>query len=195
MRTSKAGIELIKQFESCHFKAYRLSGEQFFTIGYGHSYDPEIDANTIWNQSQADQALKKDLAKFEKYVETTVKHISLNQNQFDALVSYTYNRGLGGLKQLETNSKTVAEYSKNIVKFWGSAVKYKKGLVRRRKAEQELFDRPLKEGLKPGLSVNEVAIQVIDGKWGTGVTRKNLLVQYGYNPTLIQEEVNRILKG
>ena len=139
MKTSDKGIEFIKKHEGVRLKAYKLEGEKYYSIGVGHSYDPSITANTIWTNAQAEAALRIDLQKFEKYVNDTVP-IPLNQNQFDALVSYTYNRGLGGLKELVANSKTIEDYSKNIVKYWGTATRYKDALIKRRKAEKELFD-------------------------------------------------------
>ncbi len=139
MKTSEKGIALLKRFEGCRLQAYLLAGEKFYTIGYGHSYDPAVTAGTVWTQAQAEAALKIDLQKYEGYVSKTVP-FPLNQSQFDALVSYTYNRGLGGLRQLVNNSKTINDYSENIVKYWGSATRYKDALIKRRKAEKQLFD-------------------------------------------------------
>lgn len=138
MRTSYNGIAFLKKQEGVHYKAYKLAGEQYYTIGVGHSFDPTINANTVWNDAQVDAALKKDLEKFEKYVEQYVK-IPLKQCQFDALVSYTFNRGKGGIIELSKNSKTSQEYADNIVKYWGKAERYKDALIKRRKAERELF--------------------------------------------------------
>jgi GH24 family phage-related lysozyme (muramidase)/peptidoglycan hydrolase-like protein with peptidoglycan-binding domain len=135
------GLALIKKWEGCDLKAVKLVGEKYYTIGYGHTFDPSIKKGTVWTKAQAEAALKKDLKEFENYVNKYVP-IPLNQNQFDALVSYTYNRGLGGLKQLIANSKTISDYSKNIVVYWGSVTYYKTGLVNRRKAEQKLFNTP-----------------------------------------------------
>lgn len=138
MKTSDNGIAFLKQQEGVRYKAYKLAGEQYYTIGVGHSYDPTINANTVWNDAQVNATLKKDLEKFEKYVEQYVK-IPLNQNQFDALVSYTFNRGKGGIIELSKNSKTPQEYADNIVKYWGKAERYKDALIKRRQAERELF--------------------------------------------------------
>lgn len=138
MKTSYNGIAFLKQQEGVRYKAYKLAGEQYYTIGVGHSFDPTINANTVWNDAQVDAALKKDLEKFEKYVEQYVT-IPLNQDMFDALVSYTFNRGKGGIIELSKNSHTVQEYADNIVKYWGKAERYKKALTKRRQAERELF--------------------------------------------------------
>ena len=139
--TSKKGLALIKQFEGCCLKAYKLPGERYYTIGYGHSFDSTITAGTVWTKGQAEAQLKKDLEKFEGYVAADVPH-KLNQHQFDALVSYCYNRGRGGLRQLVGACSCLDDYPDNIVKYWGSATRYQAGLVRRRKAERELFLTP-----------------------------------------------------
>lgn len=136
---SKEGLSLIKKFEGCQLKAYKLPGEKYYTIGYGWSFDPSITADTIWTQAQAESALLITISKFEKYVDDIVP-ISLNSNQRSALVSYAMNRGKGGLKELVDNSKTIDDYSNNIVKYWGSAERYKEALIKRRKAEKALFD-------------------------------------------------------
>lgn len=143
--TNDAGIALIKRFEGLRYQAYKLEGEDYFTIGYGHSFDSSITANTVWTQEQCDKALREDLDKFEGYTSVTVTNIIPNDNQFGSLVSYCYNRGLGktdysnGLRQLVKNSKTVQEYANNFLVYWGTAQRYKKGLLERRKAEQTLF--------------------------------------------------------
>lgn len=145
---NEKSLKLIQRLEGLRLKAYKLKGEKYYTIGYGHSYDTSIKANTVWTYEQATEALKKDLEKFEGYVEKYVKGVTLTDNQFGALVSYCMNRGLGktdgsnGLRQLVKNSETIQDYAENIVKYWGTAEAYKSGLISRRKAEQELFLTP-----------------------------------------------------
>ena len=142
---NEKSLKLIQRLEGLRLKAYKLKGERYYTIGYGHSFDTSIKADTVWTHEQATEALKKDLQKFEGYVEGHVKGITLTDNQFGALVSYCMNRGLGksdgssGLRQLIKNSETIQDYAENIVKYWGTAEAYKTGLINRRKAEQELF--------------------------------------------------------
>lgn len=180
MTTSENGINLIASFEGLRLKAYKLTGEKYFTIGYGHSYDSNITANTVITKEQALSYLKSDLAKFETYVNKYVTNITLCQNQFDALVSYTYNRGAGGLKQLVSNSDTVEEYANNIVIYWGSATAYKSGLVARRKEEQKLFLTPVTVECKEGFK------RAADGRWryqyknGAYIINKWLLVNHHY---------------
>lgn len=188
MKTSKNGIDLIKQFEGCRLTAYRLPGEKLYTVGYGHS-GPDVLANMTISQERAEELLKLDLVKFERYVEQYAT-IPLTQPQFDALVSYTYNRGPGGMKKLAAASKTAEDYASNIVILWGSAQRYKTALIKRRRAEQALF----KSGMSKA-TIHDIAQEVIDGKWGTGAARKNAMTAAGWNYAEVQAEVNRILKG
>jgi GH24 family phage-related lysozyme (muramidase) len=141
MKTNKKGIELIKSFESCKLCAYKLKGEKFYTIGWGHSWDKSITKNTIWSQEKADEQFLLDLAPRESLVRSIAikKFPHLNSNQISALISYTYNRGTKGLLQLITNSNSVEEIASNITVYWGSTILYKRSLLRRRKAEQQLF--------------------------------------------------------
>jgi lysozyme len=139
------GLALIKLYEGCRQKAYRLEGEKYYTIGYGHSFDSSINANTVWTQEKCEEMLRQDLDNFEGYTVGAVTNIKPTDNQFGALVSYCYNRGLGatdchnGLRQLVANSKTATEYAENFLKYWGTATTYKKGLLERRNAERKLF--------------------------------------------------------
>lgn len=165
MQINTRGLELLMSLEGCRLKAYKLKGEHNYTIGYGHS-DKTIKANTVITQAKADALLKEDLKKFEKYVTNNTK-FELNENQFSALVSYTYNRGYKGFKQLMDNS-TVSNLSDNIVKYWGSNENYKDALIKRRKKEQSLFNTPItvnvsRETLKipmPTLKIGSMGLRV-----------------------------------
>ena len=100
MKISQNGINLIKQFEGCRLTAYKpVPTEKYYTIGYGH-YGADVAPGMKITQAQADAFLLSDLQKFENAVNAT--GLKLNQNQFDALVSFTYNCGAGNLKKLVT---------------------------------------------------------------------------------------------
>ena len=189
--TNKLGLDLIKSFEGLKLKAYKLAGESYYTIGYGHSFDKSITADTVWTDDQADDALKKDLKRFEDYVTKYAKQYGLkfNDNQFSALVSYCYNRGPGGLNQLLSHSKNVADVANNIVIYWGSAAKYKVGLIRRRKEERELFVKAVPKP-KPVKSIDQLAKDVIAGKLGDGDARKKAL---GKNYDAVQKRVGELV--
>lgn len=168
MKTSDKGIQFLKAREGVHNKAYKLKGEQYYTIGVGHTFDPAINENTVWTDAQVDAALKKDLEKYESYV-SEYATIELNQHMFDALVSYTFNRGKGGMKQLSENSHTVREYGENIVKYWGSASQYKDALIKRRKLEQDLFMNGNYGSQKKGNPYTEPIQSIRLGDKGEGV--------------------------
>ena len=189
MKTNEAGVALIKKYEGCRLKAYKLSGEKYNTIGYGH-YGPDVTDGMTITQEQADQMLAEDLVKYEKAVEKYCT-IPLTPNRNAALVSYTYNRGQGGMKQLAQNCHSIRGYSEGIVKYWGSATRYKDALIKRRKAEQALFDKDAVGGTK---SIREVALEVLDGCHGNGDVRRANLTREGYNYAMVQAEVNKILE-
>jgi GH24 family phage-related lysozyme (muramidase) len=142
LQISQVGIDLIKKFEGCSLRAYKpVKSELHFTIGYGH-YGPDVKEGEIITQAKADALLKKDLQRFVDGVNKWVK-VKLNQNQFDALVSFSFNLGLGNL-----STSTLLEYV-NHNDFERAANEFDKwikaggvvlaGLVKRRKEEKELF--------------------------------------------------------
>jgi len=140
MKTSQEGIELIKKFEGCKLAPYVCSGG-VLTIGYGHTGSDVAEGQEI-SQECAEQLLKEDLEKFEKYVNDMVDP-ELKQCQFDALVAWTYNLGPTNLststllKRLNTNEFDDVPYQ---IKRWNKAGgKVLEGLVRRREAESLLF--------------------------------------------------------
>lgn len=133
MKTSDRGIALIKSFEGCRLTAY-LCPSGVWTIGYGHTAG--VCQGQKITQEQADAFLASDLEKYEKYVIAT--GLKLNQNQFDALVSFTYNCGNGNLKKL-INGRTLPEIADAMLMYNKSNGKALAGLTRRRQAERELF--------------------------------------------------------
>jgi len=140
MKISEEGISLIKRFEGCRLEAYKCSAE-VLTIGYGHTGGVKED-DTI-TQEEADKLLKADVFKFEKNVEDNVK-VELNQSQFDALVAWTFNLGVGNLRSSTMLQKLNNEDYTSVpseMKRWNKAGgKTLDGLIRRRKAESLLFE-------------------------------------------------------
>ena len=90
MNTSPKGIALIKEFEGLRLKAYQCPGG-VWTIGYGHTAG--VKPGMLISKAQAEEYLKADLIAFERYLNGL--GLALNQNQFDALVSFIYNVGTG----------------------------------------------------------------------------------------------------
>lgn len=139
MKTSQNGKNLIKSFEGCITTAYLDKDDGLYTIGYGHSGKDVFKGLTV-TEEQAEDLLKKDLARCEKCVnDPSYVNQKLNQNQFDALVSFTYNLGPNNLKKLCAN-KTLSGIADEILLYdkSGRTKKVLKGLERR-KAERELF--------------------------------------------------------
>jgi lysozyme len=150
-KLSDAGAILIKSFESCGkregdvFKPYVCPGG-VLTIGWGHTnhHGRQFDKDDRWTQKECDAAFDQDMGFFERQVEALVK-VSLKQCQFDALVSFAYNVGVGNLKSSMLLRKLNAgDYDSAALEFhrWNrSKGKVLPGLVRRRAAEALLFQR------------------------------------------------------
>lgn len=141
MNISSTGLELIKKFEGCRLTAYQDS-TGVWTIGYGHTSGVKSGQNIT--QAQAEAFLVTDCATAEKAVSSYDSTYGWNQNQFDALVSFTFNCGSGNLKTLLNSGKrTIAEISAKITAYNKAGGKVLQGLVNRRAAEKELFDTPV----------------------------------------------------
>ena len=136
MKTSQQGINLIKRFEGCRLEAYKCPAGKW-TIGYGHTAG--VKRGDKITQDMADNWLRFDLKIFESHVEGIAPK-GLNQNQFDALVSFTYNCGVRNLKTLCKN-RTLAQIGSAILLYNKAGGKVLQGLVNRRKAEKELFEK------------------------------------------------------
>ena len=143
MNISQNGIELIKKFEGCRLEAYKCPAG-ILTIVYGHT-GSEVRLGQKITQEQAEKYLKQDLTIHSNNVSRLVK-VPLNQNQYDALVSFEYNVGYGNfasstmLKLL--NQKKYSEAAAQFGRWVYANKKVLQGLVRRRAAEKELFVKP-----------------------------------------------------
>ena len=146
MKINNAGLKLIKSFEGCRLTAYKVvPTEKYYTIGWGH-YGADVSKDEKWTQKQADEQLKKDLVKYENYVDKYVK-IALNENQFSALVSFCYNCGAGNLKKL-VEGRSVKQIAAAIPSYNKSGGKVLAGLTRRRNAEVKLFNTSVNKSTK-----------------------------------------------
>ena len=141
MKISDKGIELIKHFEGCELHAYKdIVGVG--TIGYGHTGSDVAEGQTV-TEEEAEEILRKDLTKFEDYVKNYVE-CELNQEQFDALVAWTFNLGPGNLKSstlLKRLNENDYDDVPNQIRRWNRAGgEVVSGLVRRRNSEAHLFE-------------------------------------------------------
>ena len=150
MAVNQEALDLIKSFEGLVKKWYR-DPVGVWTIGYGHTDSAghprhRDDPGLTMTDRDAEIVLQRDLGQYEAAVNGAVK-VPLNENQYGALVSFTYNLGAGNLasstllRKLNAGDYTGAagEFPK-WVKAGGKTLN---GLVRRRAAEQALFRRPV----------------------------------------------------
>ena len=147
LKTSQEGISLIKSFEGCELTAYRCSAD-VPTIGYGHTAGVS-DGDTC-TQEEAETMLADDLVEFEDYVKNYVES-ELQQNEFDALVAWTYNLGPANLKEStmlkELNSGNFEEVPRQMKRWNRAGGEVLDGLIRRREAESLLFRGEAWEGV------------------------------------------------
>ena len=171
-KISQAGLDLIKQFEGCRLTAYQCSAG-VWTIGYGHTAG--VHRGMKITQAQADAYLKQDVAKCEKYVNNAsyVPFTSkLNQNQFDALVSFVFNLGQGNLMKL-CKGRTINQIPSAMQQYCKANGKTLPGLQRRRKAEAALYNKKVQS------STGTTTKQTYEaGKWYTVL--EEIPVRNGY---------------
>ena len=190
MQISDKGINLIKQFEGCILQSYddwnnkiiyggdRVRGT--LTIGYGHVEG--VYRGQVITQQQADEMLRQDMIRYSNETQAVLDSINvpfeITQNVFDALVSFDYNLGSGCVKTLLANGtrdkQTVADM---MLEYRNKGSQWETGLLRRRKAERELFLKNGNEGtvvqnnliadLQAECNKQGFSNQVVDGIFGT----------------------------
>ena len=141
MQMSPGGVAaLLKKFEGCKLTAYRCPAN-VCTIGYGHTTAagaPSVSDGMKITQQQADDILSRDLVQYETAVHNMVQQ-PLNQHQFDVLVDFAYNAGIGNLKSStllkKVNAAQFDQVPAELMKWTKGGGKVLPGLVRRRQAE------------------------------------------------------------
>lgn len=137
MVTSANGRDLIKKYEGLRTTAYRCSAG-VLTIGYGHTKG--VKEGMKITKAQAESLLSQDLAVAEQAVNLYVKRYNLNQNEYDALVSFTFNLGAGNLhKLLNKGLRTKKQIADKMLEYNKAGGKVLSGLVKRRNDERALF--------------------------------------------------------
>ena len=148
MRISERGIALLKQFEGLELEAYQdIAG--IWTIGYGHT-GGDVEPGMRITEREAEALLRKDLKSRENAVDRLV-NVPVNQNEFDALVSFVYNVGISALgkstalKRLNRGDRFGAA---DAITWWnkatvGGVLRPVMGLTRRRASEKALFLTPV----------------------------------------------------
>lgn len=141
MQTSVKGRALIESFEGLRLRVYNdIDG--YPTIGYGHKLLPGESYPYGITQQEADALLARDLVRTEDGVNFLVR-VPLTQGQFDALVDFTYNLGIGSLGESTLlRLLNQGDYAGAAAQFplWDHAgADVSAGLLRRREAEKEMF--------------------------------------------------------
>jgi lysozyme len=162
MKVSKKLLEMLKHHEGVRYKPYQCPA-RLWTIGVGHVMYPEQakipstaegmerrrawqlrpEDNRTWSKEEVDDLLAKDVARFERGVLRFIS-IPLKQHEFDALVSFSFNLGLGTLQRSTLrqalnrgDKKTAMESLRKYNKAGGKVLR---GLDNRRKDEEALFN-------------------------------------------------------
>ena len=159
MKTSEEGIKLIKHFEGIKNRPYKCSA-RVWTIGVGHamyerqlcmplaerdSYQLKPEDDRIWSNEEIDDLLRKDLLRFEAGVLRLLGTVQPTQSEFDALVSFSFNLGLGTFQRSTVRSAFIRgdkeTAGETLLKYCRAGGKVLKGLQRRREAEHALLMR------------------------------------------------------
>lgn len=156
---------MIKEFEGCRLTAYKpVPWEQMYTIGWGYY---GVTAGTTWTQAQADSQLEIDINnKYAPMVDAYVKG-KANQNEFDALVSLAYNCGNVFIADgwAEFSHAYVASM---IPKYCNAGGQVLQGLVRRRQAELDLFNKQVSSNSNNNQTGGMVKMYLIKGLDNSG---------------------------
>ena len=147
MNVSKAAIALIKHHEGVRSRPYRCPAN-LWTVGVGHLIgDGKLlpdSYNRTFSQEEIDGILKSDLRRFELGVHKMLPNVSLRQHEFDAIISFCFNLGLGCFQRstlrqalLRGDKKAAME---SLVKYCRAGGKILRGLQIRRLDEKALFE-------------------------------------------------------
>ena len=144
MRISEEGKDLIKLFEGCRLKAYKCSAG-VSTIGDGNTYYPngeKVKMGDVITLEQARELFDDLIVRYERIVNSKLK-VDVKQNQFDALVSHTYNTGgsttLFKLVNMEADKDKIKDWF--LTKYITANGKVLQGLKNRRLKEWELYNK------------------------------------------------------
>ena len=139
MNIGTKGLDLIKFFEGLELNAYQCAAG-VWTIGYGHTKG--VEKGMSISAASANEMLAEELAEYENYINTLVT-VELNQDQFDAMVSWVYNLGGGNLKASTLlkvlNAGDYDGVPAQMMRWNKAGGKVLAGLTKRRQAEADLF--------------------------------------------------------
>lgn len=147
MKVSERGIKLIKHHEGIRNRPYRCAAG-LYTVGVGHLIGDGKSLPESWNRTfskeEIDGLLKSDLRRFELGIHKMLPNVPLRQCEFDSLVSFAFNLGLGTFQRstlrqalLRGDKKAAME---SLVKYCRAGGKILRGLQIRRMDEKALFE-------------------------------------------------------
>ena len=191
MKVSNKGLDLIMKYEGCRLNAYKpIPTEKHWTIGYGH-YGADVKEGMKISHSQAISLLLKDVKRFERAINMLDR--TWTQNEFDALASFAFNCGESNLYKLVSN-RNHNQIADAFLLYNKAGGKVLNGLTKRRREERELFMKGYRE-IPKDIEYEQIAKEVIDGKWGNGKVRKDKLTNAGYDYNAVQTLVNKMITG
>ena len=165
MKLSKAGADLMHQYEGCRNKPY-LCPAHIWTIGYGHvlyqdqirlpmvakegqstmirkEYPLKQEDNRVWSKEEIEKLFSDDVSLFERGVLRLAPTLSGRQGAFDACVSFSFNAGLGNFQRstirMKVNRGEWEAAAEAFMQWTKGGGRELPGLVKRRKAEKALF--------------------------------------------------------
>ena len=147
MKVSERAIKLIKHHEGVRNRPYRCPAN-LYTVGVGHLIGDGKSLPDSWNrtftEAEIDGLLKSDLRRFELGVHKMLPNVPLRQHEFDAIISFCFNLGLGCFQRstlrqalLRGDKKAAME---SLVKYCRAGGKILRGLQIRRLDERALFE-------------------------------------------------------
>lgn len=147
MQTSERGIRLIKHYEGVRNRPYRCPAG-LYTVGVGHLIGDGKSLPDTWNRTFSEDEinglLKRDLRRFESGIHKMLPNMPLRQHEFDALVSFSFNLGLGCFQRSTVRQALLrgdkAQAMESLVKYCRAGGKILKGLQSRRLDERKLFE-------------------------------------------------------
>ena len=151
MNISERGLNLIKSYEGCRLTAYRCPAN-VLTIGWGHTKN--VYEGMSITQDEADRLLVEDVQVYANAVNKYVSKFNFNQNQFDALVSFAYNCGIGSLDSV-CSCNTLDEIRAELPLYVNGGGVRLPGLVRRRNEELALFNEGCTTSFTPNINNTE----------------------------------------
>lgn len=136
MTINNEGLNLIKESEGLHLKAYKCPAG-VLTIGYGHT-GKDVKEGMVITEEKANELLKQDIARFERHVSVYDRIYNFTSNEFSALVSFAFN--LGTITGLTKNgTRTKQQIANKMLEYCYASGKKLNGLYKRRQKERKLF--------------------------------------------------------